>query len=75
MKLIALISFLLALRCSAKTSHPEFYAFIGKEFFEDNMDNEASGIDMAPDGSHLVVASDDGKIFFLNLLITILDIA
>ncbi|KAL7546750.1 hypothetical protein ACHAWF_010081, partial [Thalassiosira exigua] len=49
-------------------ANPEFYAYVGKEFFEDNMDNEASGIDVAPDGSHLVVASDDGKIFFLNLL-------
>lgn len=33
----------------------------------DNKDLEASGIDVAPDGSHLVLVSDDGQIIFLNL--------
>eukprot|EP00581_Thalassiosira_minuscula_P008544 CAMPEP_0183703882 /NCGR_PEP_ID=MMETSP0737-20130205/1441_1 /TAXON_ID=385413 /ORGANISM="Thalassiosira miniscula, Strain CCMP1093" /LENGTH=422 /DNA_ID=CAMNT_0025930683 /DNA_START=142 /DNA_END=1410 /DNA_ORIENTATION=+ len=45
-----------------------FYSFIGEDFFADNQPNEASGLDISPDGTHLVGVSDDGKIFFLNLL-------
>jgi len=43
-----------------------FYKFIAEDFFSDNK-IEASGLDIAPDGSHLVVASDNGKLIFLNL--------
>ena len=46
------------------------YARIGEEFFETDPDNEhdeASGMDIAPDGSHLVAVSDSGNLFFLNL--------
>lgn len=44
-----------------------FFSYIGEDFFNDNIPIEASGLDIAPDGSHLVVVSDDGKILFLNL--------
>lgn len=45
-----------------------FKSFIGGQFFNDERSNEASGLALAPDKSHLIVVSDNGKIFFLNLL-------
>jgi len=52
------------------TSKPpiSFKSFIGNQFFNDERSNEASGLALAPDKSHLIVVSDNGKIFFLNLL-------
>lgn len=44
-----------------------FKSFIGRRFFKDTTSNEASGLALAPDRSHLIVVSDEGKIFFLNL--------
>jgi len=44
-----------------------FFSKIGEEFWDDNKDLEASGIDVAPDGSHLILVSDEGEIIFLNL--------
>lgn len=53
----------------AQSASPfSFYSYIGQSFFADNQPNEASGLDKSPDGTHLVGVSDDGKIFFLNLL-------
>ena len=45
------------------------YARIGEEFFESDKSehDEASGMDIAPDGSHLVAVSDSGNLFFINL--------
>ena len=45
-----------------------FKSFIGSQFFNDERSNEASGLALAPDKTHLIVVSDNGKIFFLNLL-------
>mmetsp|Transcript_28151 Transcript_28151/g.59448 ORF Transcript_28151/g.59448 Transcript_28151/m.59448 type:complete len:430 (-) Transcript_28151:189-1478(-) len=44
-----------------------FKTFIGWSFFDDDHSIEASGLVVAPDASHLVGVSDDGRIFFLNL--------
>jgi len=45
-----------------------FYSFIAEDFLRDERSNEASGAELSPDGSHLIVVSDNGKVFFLNLL-------
>ena len=48
----------------------DFFTNVATNFLSDqaNTPNEASGLEIAPDGSHLIVVSDEGKIFFLNLL-------
>mmetsp|Transcript_5291 Transcript_5291/g.8816 ORF Transcript_5291/g.8816 Transcript_5291/m.8816 type:complete len:438 (-) Transcript_5291:339-1652(-) len=58
--------FLLVVRVCSQTPF-SFYSYIGERFLEENLPNEVSGLDIAPDGSHLVAVSDDGKLFFLNL--------
>jgi len=45
-----------------------FYSFIAEDFLRDERSNEASGAELSPDGTHLIVVSDNGKVFFLNLL-------
>ena len=58
-----------------KANKMRFKSFIGNQFFNNERSNEASGLALAPDKSHLIVVSDNGKIFFLNLLdYTTLDI-
>lgn len=45
-----------------------FLGNIGEEFFDDDDGLEASGVDIAPDRSHLVIVTDEGEMIFLNLL-------
>jgi len=45
-----------------------FNRFIANDFFQTNLKIEASGVTIAPDSSHLVIVSDDGKLIFINLL-------
>lgn len=58
-----------AIRVVDAQSQPfSFFSLVAKQFLSNNpLTAEASGADVSPDGTHLVVCSDTGTLMFLNL--------
>jgi len=66
---IVLFSFHVVAQAASDDESPfSFIDNIAEDFFDENDDIEASGVDIAPDGSHLVIVTDEGEIIFINLL-------